>query len=185
MSIDENQQIPIQRILFSEEAIQKRLRELGAQISADYSVTEDLVIIGVLKGSFYFMSDLSRQLSVPLILDFMGVSTYPTATSQQGIVRITKDLDIEITGKHVLLIEDIIRTGLTTAYLVKNLQVKDPASVRICTLLANPNQLLINLPIEYTGFEISETRLVGYGMDMNERGRSLPYIAEIRRETNP
>ena len=172
----------INRIAYTPEQITSRIQALGKQISADYAHDEDLVVVGVLKGSFYFMSDLTRVLEVPVILDFMGVSTYPTSTSRQGIVRITKDLDVEITGKHVLLIEDIIRTGLTTAYLVKNIQAKDPKSVRICTLLINQDQLLIQLPIAYKGFEITETRLIGYGMDADEKGRTLPYIAEIKKK---
>ncbi|MBP7401300.1 MAG: hypoxanthine phosphoribosyltransferase [Clostridia bacterium] len=169
---------PPRKIVFTEEVIQARTRELGRQISRDYEGRE-LILVSVLKGSLYFFADLTRAIDIPIQLDFITIGTYPTATNQKGIVRITRDLDLEITGRHVLLIEDIIRTGLTTAYLVQNLGVRMPASVQVCSLLVNPDQQLINVPIAYSGFEISETRLIGYGMDVNERGRNLPYIAEI------
>lgn len=168
------------KIVFSTATIQKRVSELGRQISQDYA-GKNLVLIGVLKGSMYFLSDLTRSIDIPLQLDFMAIGTYSNLTNQKGIVRITKDLDLEITDKDVLVIEDIIRTGLTTAYLVQNLAVRQPASVNVCTLLLNPDQQMINVPIAYTGFEISRTRLVGYGMDIQENGRHLPYIAEIKK----
>lgn len=166
------------RILFSDEALQKRIKELARQISTDYAGKE-LILVSVLKGSLYFFADLTRAIEIPIQLDFMAIGTYPQVTNQKGIVRITKDLDLEITGKHVLVIEDIIRTGLTTAYLVQNLQSRVPASVKVCTLLVNQEQQLINVPIAYWGFAITDTRLVGYGMDVHEKGRNWPYIAEI------
>ncbi len=168
------------RIVFSEEAILLRTQEIGRQISRDYAGKE-LILVSVLKGSLYFFADLTRAIDIPIQLDFITIGTYPVATSQKGIVRITRDLDLEITGRHVLVIEDIIRTGLTTAYLVQNFEARMPASVKVCTLLANPDQQLINVPIAYCGFEITDTRLVGYGMDVHENGRNLPYIAEIGR----
>ena len=116
---------------------------------------------------------------MPVQLDFISIGTYPTSTNQKGIVRITKDLDLEITGKDVLVIEDIIRTGLTTAYLVQSLQARLPASVKVCTLLLSPKEQLIKVPIAYSGFTISSDRLIGYGMDIKEEGRNLPYIATI------
>ena len=168
------------RVVFTEEVIRKRAQEIGRQISIDYA-DKELVMVSVLKGSMYFFADLTRAIDIPIQLDFITIGTYPVATRQQGIVRITRDLDLEITGRHVLVVEDIIRTGLTTAYLVQNLEVRMPASVKVCTLLVNPYQQLINVPIAYCGFEISETRLIGYGMDVNERGRNLPYIAELEK----
>jgi hypoxanthine phosphoribosyltransferase len=164
-------------IRFSEARLSERIQDLGRQISHDYAGKE-LILVSILKGSLYFFADLTRAIDLPIQLDFIAIGTYPASANQKGVVRITKDLDLEITGKHVLLIEDIIRTGLTTAYLVQTLQTRMPASVKVCTLLCNPGQQLINVPIAYSGFEISEVRLIGYGMDVNERGRNLPYIAE-------
>lgn len=170
----------IKRTLLTADAIQRRVQEIGQQIRADYP-EGDLVLVGVLKGSLYFMADLSRAIDLPLQLDFMTIGTIPNTTNQTGVVRITKDLDLDVTGKHVLLIEDIIRTGLTTAYLVQNLKARQAASVKVCSLLVNPDQQLINVPIAYVGFEITQAWLIGYGMDTGERGRNLPYIAEIEK----
>ncbi|NCC75214.1 MAG: hypoxanthine phosphoribosyltransferase [Clostridia bacterium] len=170
----------IRQTLLTTQAIQDRISALGQQISHDYT-GQELVLVGVLKGSLYFMADLSRAIDLPLTLDFMTIGTIPNTTNQTGIVRITKDLDVDITGKQVLLIEDIIRTGLTTAYLVQNLKARQAASVKVCSLLVNPDQQLINVPLAYSGFEISQTWLIGYGMDIAEKGRNLPYIAEIDR----
>jgi hypoxanthine phosphoribosyltransferase len=171
------------QIIFSQEALQKRISEMGCQISKDYA-GEELIMIGVLKGSLYFLADLTRTIEVPIQLDFITIGAIPNTTNQTGIVRITKDLDLDITGRHVLLIEDIIRTGLTTAYLVQNLRAHLPASIKVCSLLVNPDQQMINVPLAYCGFEITKTRLIGYGMDINEKGRNLPYIAELdKRET--
>lgn len=166
------------KILFTAEKIENKVTEIGRQISLDYA-GKSLVLVGVLKGSLYFLADLTRSIDIPLQLDFMAIGTYDNLTHQKGIVRITKDLDLEITDKHVLVIEDIIRTGLTTAYLVQNLAARQPASIKVCTLLLNPDQQMINVPIAYAGFNISRTRLVGYGMDVQENGRHLPYIAEL------
>jgi hypoxanthine phosphoribosyltransferase len=171
---------PIKKIVFDQAAIQQRVAQIAEQINLDYD-GKDLVMIGMLKGSLYFLSDLTRQLNIPVQLDFISIGTYAHTTNQTGIVRITKDLDLEVTGRHVLVIEDIIRTGLTTGYIVQNLTARMPASVKVCTLLINPQQQLINVPVAYSGFEISETRLIGYGMDIREQGRHLPYIAEIDR----
>lgn len=170
----------IKRTLLTADAILRRVQELGQQIRTDYP-DGDLILVGVLKGSLYFMADLSRAIDLPLQLDFMTIGTIPNTTNQTGVVRMTKDLDLDVTGKHVLLIEDIIRTGLTTAYLVQNLKSRQAASVKVCSLLVNPDQLLINVPIAYTGFEITQAWLIGYGMDAGERGRNLPYIAEIEK----
>lgn len=170
-----------QPIRYSEETIKKRIQEIGAEITRDYAGM-DLILVSVLKGSLYFFADLSRAIHLPVQLDFISIGTYPTTTNQQGIVRITKDLDLEITGKSVLLVEDIIRTGLTTGYLVQTLQARMPKNVNVCTLLQNPDEQLINVPIAYCGFQISTKRLIGYGMDVQEKGRNLPYIAEIKNK---
>ncbi len=171
----------IKRVLLSTETIQVRIAELGRQIQEDYAEKE-LILVGVLKGSIYFMADLTRAIDLPIKFDFMTIGTIPNTTNQTGIVRITKDLDLDVTGKHVLLIEDIVRTGLTTAYLVQNLLARQAASVKVCSLLVNPDQQLINVPIAYYGFEITQAWLIGYGMDAAERGRNLPYIAEIEKK---
>ena len=181
MTNGQSEFLKIKRILIKATQIEDRVREIGRQITTDYH-GKPLVLVGVLKGSLYFISDLSRAIDLPLELDFMTIGTIPNTTHQTGIVRITKDLDLDITGKHVLLIEDIVRTGLTTAYLVQNLLARQAASVKVCTLLLNPDQQLINVPIGYAGFEINQTWLVGYGMDIAEQGRNLPDIAEIERQ---
>ena len=174
---------PHRRILYTETVIQARVRELGAQISRDYAGKE-LIMAAVLKGSLYFFADLTRAIDIPIQLDFIAIGNYQSSVPNQGVVRFTKDLDIDIEGKHILLVEDIIRTGLTTAYLVQTLATRKPASINVCTLLVNPEQQLINVPIAYQGFEITLTRLIGYGMDVNEHGRNLPYIAELAARQN-
>ena len=178
----ENPGIPaIKRIVFSKEAIQNKAAELGRQITLDYADRE-LVLVCVLKGTSYFFADLTRNITLPAALDFISVGVYPGTTNQTGVVRITKDLDLDITGKHVLVIEDIIRTGLTIGYLVSNMESRKPASIKICTLLNSPSQRLVNIPIEYSGFEVTGAWLMGYGMDIREKGRNLPYIAEVERK---
>ncbi|SMC69667.1 hypoxanthine phosphoribosyltransferase [Papillibacter cinnamivorans] len=171
----------IKRIVYSPETLQERISQLGGQITRDYA-EQELILVSVLKGSFYFLADLSRAIDLPVRLDFMSIGVYPQVTSQTGVVRITKDLDLDITGKHVLIIEDIIRTGLTTGYLVQTLSARMPSSIKVCSLLVNPEEQLINVPMAYTGFEVTSRRLVGYGLDIGERWRNLPYIAELDRE---
>jgi len=172
--------LQIKQIVYTEEAIRLRTEELGKQITADYE-GKDLILIGVLKGSLYFFSDLTRAIDLPIGVDLISIGNIPDTTSQTGIVRIMKDLDLNISGKHVLLIEDILRTGLTTAYLLQSLATRKPADIRVCTLLYNPDRLLINVPIAYYGFEVNRNWLVGYGMDIDEKWRNLPYIAELIR----
>ena len=169
------EEIQEMKIEFSTKQIMERIKELGREISRDYEGKE-LILVGVLKGSFYFYADLSREIDIPLQVDFISIGVYPNSTTDTGVVRITKDLDLDITGKHVLVIEDIIRTGLTIGYLVQNLESRKAASVKVCSLLVNPGQQLINVPISYVGFEISDTWLMGYGLDVKENGRNLPYI---------
>jgi len=173
------QQLPqIKRILHTEEEIRQRVQEIGRQITADYAGKE-LVMIGVLTSSVYFFTDLTRAVELPVLIDFIDLGHISPTATQKGIVRITKDLEIDISGKHVILVEDIIRTGLTIGYLVQNLSSRMPASVQICSLLINPGQQIISIPISYSGFEFDSTRLIGYGLDINEAGRTLPYIAEV------
>lgn len=169
------------RIVYTAEDLQKKVAGIARQISIDYK-DKDLVVVGVLKGSLYFFADLTRAIDIPIAIDVIAIGTIPNTTSKTGVVRITKDLDQDISGRHVLVIEDIIRTGLTTAYLVQNLGLRNPASIKVCSLLVNPDQQLINVPIAYNGYEISDTWLIGYGMDVHEQGRNLPYIAEIEKK---
>jgi len=170
----------IKKILFTKEALRNRICEMGAQISRDYEGRE-LILASVLKGSLYFLSDLTRSIDIPVKIDMISIGVYSTTTDQTGIVRITKDLDLDINGKHVLIIEDSIRTGLTIGYLVQTLKTRLPASVKVCSLLVNPRQQLIELPIAYKGFEITAEYIVGYGSDIKEQWRHLPYIAEVDR----
>lgn len=135
----------------------------------------------MLKGSLYFLADLSRFIDLPLKLDFMSIGLYQ-GTAKTGIVRIVKDLDLDVTGRHVLIVEDIIRTGLTTGYLFQNIEARSPESVSVCTLLQSPDQLLLNFPIAYVGFSVTGAWLAGYGMDIGEQWRNLPYIAEVERK---
>lgn len=166
-------------VVYSEETLRQRITELGKQITTDY-IGLDLILIGVLKGSVFFLTDLARAIDLPLQLDLISIGIYPNSTGRTGAVRLTKDLDSDIAGKHVLLIEDIIRSGLTTSYLMQNLETRGAASIKICTLLLSPNEQLINIPVEYVGFEVSKTRLLGYGLDVDQKGRNLPYIVEIK-----
>jgi len=168
------------RVAFSEQTLKNRISELGQQIKSDYE-NEELVLVSVLKGSMYFFADLTRAIDLPIELDFMSIGVYPHATKETGAVRITKDLDVDISGKHVLVIEDIIRTGLTIGYLVQNLKARKPKSVKVCTLLINPDQQLIDGPIAYEGFKVTNTWLMGYGMDVEGKWRNLPFIVEIDR----
>lgn len=169
------------RTAFTAQQIESRVTELGRKISKDYEGKE-LVLIALLKGSLYFCADLTRAISMPVIIDFMSIGVY--ASNQAGIVRITKDLDIDITGKHVLILEDIVRTGLTLGYLVQSLEARRPASVKVCALFVNPTQTLIDVPLAYTGFTVSNEWLMGYGMDADEKWRNLPYVVEIEKGTN-
>ena len=170
--------LKIERVVYDEETIRNRIRELGKEITKDYQGKE-LVVIGVIKGSLYFLSDLTRAIDLPIKIDMVGFSNIPDTTSKTGIVRISKDIDIDITGKHVLVVEDVIRTGLTTAYIIQNLEMKKPANITLCSMLLNPDRILMTIPVKYYGFEINDQWLAGYGLDQNEIGRNLPYIAQI------
>lgn len=164
--------------LVSEEALQSRVRELAAEVSADYVGREPLVI-GVLKGAVFFIADLLRHMTVPVELDFMAVSSYGSSTHSSGVVRILKDLDIPLAGRDVLVVEDVIDSGLTLSYLMKNLASRQPASLEICSLLTKPGHRRLNIPIRYVGFELPDAFVIGYGLDYSERWRNLPYIATL------
>lgn len=168
----------IGQILISEADLKARIIELGKQINEDYR-DKYPVIVSVLKGAFYFVADLTRQMTIPVNIDFLAIGLYPGITTQTGIVRITKDLDITITGRHVLMVEDVIGTGLTLGYIYQHMESRKPASINICTLLDNPAGRLVNIPIGYLGFTIPDIPVVGYGLDYNEDYRHLPYIAEL------
>lgn len=168
----------IEHVVYSEETIKSRVNELGQKITEDYK-DKELIVVGVMRGSLYFLSDLTRAIDLPVKIDMVGFSKIPDTTSKTGIVRIVKDVDIDITGKHVLVVEDVIRTGLTTAYIIQNLEMKKPADITLCTMLLNPDRLLMTIPVKYFGFEINDLWLAGYGLDHDEVGRNLPYIAQI------
>jgi hypoxanthine phosphoribosyltransferase len=157
--------------------LQTRIRELGKEITADYEGRPPL-LVGVLKGAFVFMSDLSRAIDLPVEFDFMAVSSYGSATRSSGVVRILKDLDLDLTDRHVLIVEDIVDSGLTLAYLRKNLAARGPASMEVCALLVKEGLQRVELDLKYVGFTIPPTFVVGYGLDVDERYRNLPYIAE-------
>jgi hypoxanthine phosphoribosyltransferase len=172
----------VAEVLLSEEQINAKVAELGAQIGADYAGRE-LTLVSVLKGSLPFMADLMRRINLPLRIDLMEVSSYGgTSTESSGLVRILKDLSAPIDGRDVLLVEDIIDTGLTLNYLLRYLRGKNPASLRICALLDKPARRLVEIPIDYTGFTIPDEFVVGYGLDFGEIYRNLPFIGVLRPE---
>ncbi len=171
----------MKEILFDAGAIQKRIGQLAAEISADYS-REELVLVGILKGAVVFMSDLARRLSCRVKFDFIAVSSYGSSASTSGVVRITKDLDDNIEGKNVLIVEDIIDTGLTLDYLVEVLYARKPASLRVCCLLDKPSRRKVPVVVDYVGFEVPEEFVVGYGLDYNELYRQLPSICALKPE---
>lgn len=169
--------------LIPAEAIQSRVAELGAAISQDYAGLP-LVLVGILKGAFVFMADLCRHLSVPVEFDFMAVSSYGAATKSSGVVRIVKDLDRDLRDRHVLIVEDIVSSGLTVSYLRRVLAARSPASVEVCALLVKDEPRPEEIPIKYVGFHIPDVFVVGYGLDLDERFRNLPYVADAERITS-
>ena len=169
----------IERVLLSEEQLRQRVRELGEEISKEYA-DKEILMIGVLRGAVMFMADLARAITVPVMIDFMAVSSYGTSTSSSGIVRILKDLDEEVAGKHVLIVEDIIDSGLTLSYLVDNIKSRQPASVRICTLLNKPERRKVDLEVNYNGFVVPDEFVVGYGLDYAEKYRNVPFIGILK-----
>jgi len=171
----------VAEILISIEELGSRIHALGQQISVDYE-GKDLLLVCVLKGAVLFLADLMRAITIPHAVDFMAISSYGASTESSGVVRILKDLDTNISGRHVLIVEDIIDTGRTLDYITKNLQTRRPASVRICTLLSKPSRREIEIPLDYVGFEIPNKFVIGYGLDFGEIYRSLPYIGVLKRE---
>ena len=171
----------IEQVLITEDEIQRKIAEAGEQISADYE-GRDLLVVGVLKGAFVFMADLSRHIRLPMEFDFMAVSSYGAATQTSGVVRILKDLDHEILGRHVLLVEDIVDSGLTLSYLLKNLRTRRPASLEVCAFMQKTGVQQVPLDIKYRLFEIPSVFVVGYGLDYGERFRNLPFVGTLRPE---
>jgi hypoxanthine phosphoribosyltransferase len=169
----------IGEILVSEEDLRARVTELGAELSRDYA-DSDLVMVGVLKGAVLFIADLMRELEIPCEVDFMALSSYGSSTDSSGVVRILKDLDAPIQDRDVLVVEDIIDSGLTLHYLMKNLNARGPRSLEVCSLLIKPERRRVELPIKYVGFEIPNRFAIGYGLDHGQRYRNLPYVAALR-----
>ncbi|MCU1356036.1 MAG: hypoxanthine phosphoribosyltransferase [Acidimicrobiales bacterium] len=169
----------IGEVIVSTEALQARIAELGAEITADYAAQAPL-LVGVLKGAFVFMADLSRAIDLPVEFDFMAVSSYGNATRSSGVVRIVKDLDLDLSNRHVLIVEDIIDSGLTLGYLRKNLLARNPASVEVCALLVREGLQVKDPDLRYVGFHIPPDFVVGYGLDADERFRNLPYVASYK-----
>jgi hypoxanthine phosphoribosyltransferase len=170
-----------EKIVFSAEQIEKKVSELGKKISSDYQ-GKNLIMIGVLKGAMFFMADLMRKVSVPVIIDFIGVSSYGESTRSSGIVRIIKDLEEQIENKPILIVEDIIDTGLTMAYLIKTLKLRKPSSIKVCALIDKKGRRLQEIPLDYRCFEIDNQFLVGYGLDYVDRYRHLPFICTIKED---
>ncbi len=170
----------IEEVLFKPEAIAAKVKELGDRISEDYR-NEDLLLISVLKGSMFFTADLMRAIRLPVTLDFMAISSYGESTSTSGVVRILKDLEENIGGRHALVVEDIVDTGLTLGYLMKTLRLRQPASLRLCTLVDKPARRILPIQVDYRGFEIEDRFVVGYGLDFAQRYRHLPYIGVIKQ----
>lgn len=164
------------KIIISGERLNGRIKELGQEITADY-LGRELVLVGILKGALIFLADLARAISVPLQFDYMVVSSYGAGTETTGAVKILKDLDADLNGRHVLIVDDIIDTGLTLKYLLENIQARQPASLRICTLLDKPSRRRVDISPDYRGFTIDSEFVVGYGLDYNQYYRELPYIA--------
>jgi hypoxanthine phosphoribosyltransferase len=165
-------------VMITPEQLQARIAELAAEIDADYAGRE-LILVGVLKGAVMVMADLARAMHLPVSMDWMAISSYGSGTTSSGVVRILKDLDADISGQHVLVVEDIVDSGLTLSYLVHNLQSRDPASVAVCVLLRKPAAAKMAVDVTYTGFEIEDEFVIGYGLDYAERYRNLPFIGTL------
>ena len=174
----------VSKVLLDEDAVATRVAELGSEVSGDYA-GKDLLLVGVLKGAVFFMADLMRQLTIPCEVDFMAISSYGASTDSSGVVRILKDLDINIEGRDVLVVEDIIDSGLTLSYLMRMLESRNPASLEVCALLTKPARREIDVPVRYTGFEIPNEFVIGYGLDFGERYRNLPYVAVLDPDAVP
>jgi hypoxanthine phosphoribosyltransferase len=174
----------VNEILIDEESLQRRIAELGEEISVDYA-GRDLLLIGVLKGAVFFMADLMRRLTVPCEIDFMAISSYGASTDSSGVVRILKDLDINIEGRHVLIVEDIIDSGLTLSYLMRTLEAREPGTLEVCALMTKPERRQIDVDVRYVGFDIPNRFVIGYGLDFAERYRNLPYVGVLHPDLVP
>jgi len=168
------------KVVFTEEQIQSRVKEVAAQINQDYQ-DQNLVIIGMLKGCIYFLADLTRHLTMPVNIDFLSIGVNPAETHKNGAIQFKKALDLDLKGRHVLLVEDVIGTGLTLGYVCQHLEEAEPASIKICTLLDNPARRLLAFQIDYCCFKITEAFLVGYGLDYKDQYRNLPYITAFHK----
>jgi hypoxanthine phosphoribosyltransferase len=168
----------IGEILVQADQLKQRVRTLGEEITAEYQ-GRDLLLVGVLKGAVFFLADLMRHIDLPCEVDFMAVASYGSATDSSGVVRILKDLDIPIEGRNVLIVEDIVDSGLTLQYLMRNLGARNPGSLEVCALLTKPERRKVELPIRFVGFEIPNRFAIGYGLDLAERFRNLPYVAAL------
>jgi hypoxanthine phosphoribosyltransferase len=170
----------IRQVLISEEEIAARVAEIGAAISRDYA-GRDLLAVGVLKGVLFFMADVLRQITIPVEVDFIAVSSYsPEIRHEKGYVRLLKDLDVPLTGRHVLFVEDVIDTGLTLSYLLRNLRTREPASLEVCVLFNKPAHRLIDIPVKYKGFDLPDRFVAGYGLDYREKYRNLPFVGVLK-----
>jgi hypoxanthine phosphoribosyltransferase len=172
----------IGEILVQPDDLRRKVADLGLEISRDYE-GRDLLLVGVLKGAIFFLSDLMREISIPCEVDFMAVASYGSATDSSGVVRILKDLDAPIEGRDVLIVEDIVDSGLTLQYLLRNLRARGPASVEVCALLTKPERRKIEFEARYVGFEIPNRFAIGYGLDHDERYRNLPFVAALQRQS--
>lgn len=171
----------IQEVLISTLEIQNKVRQIAAAISRDY-LGRNPLLVGVLKGVLFFMADLLREISIPTEIDFIAVASYSSESREQGVVRLVKDLEIPIAGRHVIFVEDVIDTGLTLNYILSNLRARQPASLEVCVLFNKPDHRIIDLPLKYRGFDLPDRFVVGYGLDYKEKYRSLPYLGLLRPE---
>jgi hypoxanthine phosphoribosyltransferase len=171
----------VAEILIDESTLQARIAELGAEVTRDYR-GRDLLLVGVLKGAIFFMADLMRRIELPCEVDFMAISSYGAGVDSSGVVRILKDLDVSVEGRNVLIVEDIVDSGLTLSYLIRNLEARHPASLEVCALLTKPERRANEVECRYVGFEIPNRFVIGYGLDFAERYRNLPYIGVLRDE---
>ena len=182
MNVDQQQlHAAVEEVLIDEATLQSRIAELGAAITEDYR-GRDLLLVGVLKGAIFFMADLMRQIDVPCEVDFMAISSYGAGVDSSGVVRILKDLDMSVEKRNVLVVEDIVDSGLTLSYLLRNLEAREPASLETCALLTKPERRENDVVCRYVGFEIPNRFVIGYGLDFAERYRNLPYVGVLRDE---
>jgi hypoxanthine phosphoribosyltransferase len=171
----------IHQVFVSSEDLQKRVRELGQQISIDYQ-GKNPVLVGALRGVIFFMADLLRAITIPVEVDFIAISSYSSDARDRGVVRVTKDMDLPVTGRNVIFVEDVVDTGLTLNYLVNSLRARQPASLEVCILFNKVTRRLIDLPVRYKGFDLPDYFVVGYGLDFHERYRNLPYVGILKPE---